>query len=106
MADVATTKLLETDKLIVWEMVLEPGESSGLHTHEHSYIIQVIEGSKLRATGANGEDYGGIDFKTDETYWVDVENGEVVVGDLRAPATHDATNIGDSRYRELLVEVK
>lgn len=106
MAEVATTKLLENDKVIVWEMVLEPGESSGLHTHEHSYIIQVIEGSMLRASGVDGEDYGGIDFKTDETYWVDVEDGEVIVGDLRAPATHDATNIGATRYRELLVEVK
>ena len=26
MADVATTKLLENDKIIVWELVLEPGE--------------------------------------------------------------------------------
>ena len=52
MADVATSKLLENDKVTVWEMVLEPGESTGVHTHEHSYIIQVLEGSTLEATDA------------------------------------------------------
>ena len=106
MADVATTKLLENDKVTVWEMVLEPGESTGIHTHEHSYIIQVLEGSTLEATDAEGSSAGELELKEGETYWVPVENGEVVLGELRAPATHNATNIGANRYREILVEVK
>ena len=106
MADVATKKLLENDKVTVWEMVLEPGESTGVHTHEHSYIIQVLEGSTLEATDADGNSAGTLEAKEGETYWVPVENGEVVVGDLRASATHNATNIGANRYREILVEVK
>lgn len=106
MADVATTKLLENEKVTVWEMVLEPGESTGVHTHEHSYIIQVLEGSTLEATDADGNSAGSVELNEGETYWVSVENGEVVLGDLRASATHDATNVGTNRYREILVEVK
>jgi quercetin dioxygenase-like cupin family protein len=106
MADVATTKLLENDKVTVWEMVLEPGESTGTHTHEYSYIIQVLEGSTLEATDAEGNAAGELELKEGETYWVPVENGEVVLGELRAPATHNAKNIGANRYREILVEVK
>ncbi len=106
MTEVATTKLLENDKVIVWEMVLEPGESTGVHTHEHGYVIQVIEGSTLRATGENGENPIDLNLATDETYWVDVKDGEVILGDARAPATHDAKNIGAGRYREILVEIK
>lgn len=106
MADVATKKLLENDKVTVWEMVLEPGESTGIHTHEHSYIIQVLEGSTLEATDADGVSAGELALNEGETYWVLVENGEVVLGDLRASATHDAKNIGSNRYREILVEVK
>lgn len=106
MADVATTKLLENDKVIVWEMLLEPGERTGVHTHEHGYIIQVIEGSTLRATDENDENPIDLDLATDETYWVDVKDGEVILGEARAPATHDAENIGTGRYREILVEIK
>jgi len=86
--------------------VLEPGESTGVHTHEHSYIIQVLEGSTLEATDADGNSAGSLDLKEGETYWVLVENGEVILGELRAPATHSAKNIGEKRYREILVEVK
>ena len=106
MADVATRKLLENEKVAVWEMVLEPGESTGVHTHEHSYIIQVLESSTLEATDAEGNSAGLLELNEGETYWVPVENGEVVLGDLRAPATHNAKNVGANRYREILVEVK
>ena len=58
------------------------------------------------ATDADGNSAGALEAKEGETYWVPVENGEVAVGDLRAPATHNATNIGANRYREILVEVK
>jgi len=34
MADIATTKIFENDKIAVWEMVLEPGESTGVQLGE------------------------------------------------------------------------
>ena len=47
MADIATKKILENDKIVVWEMTLEPGEATGVHIHTRSYMLYVIEGSKV-----------------------------------------------------------
>ena len=33
MSDVGTARLFENDRVIVWEMLLEPGESAGPHRH-------------------------------------------------------------------------
>ena len=106
MADIATTKLFENDRVIVWEMLLQPGENTGVHTHEHDYVIHVIEGSTLNATDAKGVSAGDFELETGSTAWVSVKGDEVIMGDIRAPATHDATNVGSNRYREILVELK
>lgn len=106
MADIATTKLMENDKVVVWEMLLEPGESTGMHTHEHSYIIQALEGAKLEATDENGENRSEFEIPADATYWVEVRDGVAILDGVSIPARHDAKNIGDTRYREILVEIK
>ena len=106
MGDVATTKLLENDRVIVWEFLLEPGESTDVHTHEHDYIIQVIEGSTLEATDADGGNPMPLEFKPNDTYWVEVRDGRIVAPGVDVSATHNAANTGNSRYREILVELK
>jgi hypothetical protein len=106
MGDVATTKLMENDRVIVWEFLLAPGERTDVHTHEHDYIIQVIEGSQLRALDANGNNPVDLDFKDGDTYWVEVRDGEIIAPGVRVSATHAAENIGDRTYREILVEIK
>lgn len=42
MSGVGTKKVFENDRVIVWEMTLEPGDSTGQHTHEHDYFFRVI----------------------------------------------------------------
>ncbi len=106
MADVATTKLFENERVAVWEMLLAPGESTGLHTHDREYFFHVLEGSTLRTSDGNGERVGDFEFKTGSTNWISIEGDEVVLGSTRAPATHDAKNLGSTRYREILVEFK
>lgn len=106
MAEVATTKLLENDKVIVWELVLEPGESTGVHTHEYDYIVHVIEGTTLRATDGNGENATDVVLNKDDTFYFSVKDGVAMAGDLETTVTHDAKNIGTGRYREIMVEMK
>ena len=106
MADVATSKLFENDRVIVWEMLLEPGESTGVHTHKNEYFFHVLEGSTLTTTDENGTPTGDFDFETGSTNWISIDGDEVVLGELRAPATHDAKNVGTNCYREILVELK
>ena len=105
MAEVANRKLLENDKVIVWELLLEPGESTGVHQHEHDYIVHVIEGATLRATDANGE-VADVPLNADDTFYFSIEDEIATSGDLQTTATHDAENIGPNRYREIMVEMK
>jgi beta-alanine degradation protein BauB len=106
VGDVATTKLLENDKVIVWELVLEPGESTGVHTHEHDYMVHVIEGATLRACDGDGENVKDVPLKDNDTFYFAVQDGAALGGELETTTTHDAKNMGPGRYREIMVEVK
>ena len=106
MADVATRKLLENDKVIVWELLLEPGESTGVHRHELDYIVHVVEGSTLRATDGDGGNATEVPLQADATYYFSVSDGIATAGDLQTTATHDAKNVGPGRYKEIMVEIK
>ena len=48
MAGVGTTKVFENDKIIVWEFVLAPGDTTPIHSHEHDYIFYVLDGAPLQ----------------------------------------------------------
>ena len=106
MAEVATRKLLENDTVIVWELVLAPGESTGVHRHELDYLVHVIEGSTLRATDGNGENATDVTLQADDTFHFRIEGDIATSGDLQTTAVHDAQNVGTGRYREIMVELK
>lgn len=106
MSEVATTRLFENDRVIVWEMVLAPGDSTGIHTHEHDYFFHVLSGSTLDTVDAQGKPLGEFEFSTGRTYYLSLLGDELVMADVRVPATHDARNVGADPYREILVELK
>ena len=106
MSEIATKKIFENDKIAVWEMVLEPGEGTGIHTHPHDYIFYVIEGSTSEITDKNGNFLSKLEMTAGDTMFIRLEGQELVAGNLRLPATHSARNVGTTRYREILVETK
>ena len=106
MAAVATTKLMENDKVIVWELTLEPGESTGVHTHELDYIVHVVEGATLRATDGDGGNQSDVPLSDNDTFYFAVKDGVASAGGLATTATHNAKNMGPGRYREIMVEIK
>ena len=106
MAGVGSKKVFENDKVIVWEMALEPGESTGIHTHEHEYFFQVVTGSTLETITSEGQSLGAFEFATGSTHYLTLEGDELVYGEARVPAKHEARNVGSSRYFEILVELK
>ncbi|MGE0669232.1 MAG: hypothetical protein AB7O49_21990 [Sphingomonadales bacterium] len=106
MGDVATRKLLENEKVVVWELVLEPGESTGVHRHELDYVVHVIEGSTLLATDGDGANPAEVTLRDGDTFCFSVADGIASSGGMRTTATHDARNIGSCRYREIMVEIK
>lgn len=109
MPSVGSRKIFENERIIVWDFVLEPGESTPVHTHEHDYFWHVLEGSKLETFDEEGNSIGAFDSKTGATFAFECVGSELVSTDdkgLRGPATHSARNAGSTRYREILVEMK
>lgn len=105
---VGTTKVFENDKIIVWEFVLEPGETTPVHTHRHDYIFYVLDGAPLEVFDAAGAPLGELDAHTGAVFALKVEGDDLVTldGKHRVPVTHSARNAGPTRYREILVESK
>ena len=100
--DIGTKVLFENDRIRVWEMRLDPGESSTLHTHEHDYVMIQIAGDKVCA-----------DFEPDSQ---DEFNG-AALGRLEGPV-HNGTvifahkggierahNNGREQFYEIVVEL-
>jgi hypothetical protein len=109
LGDVGSKKLFENDKVILWEFVLEPGERTPLHKHQHDYVWYVLEGTTLEVFDKDDKFLGSFEAPTGAIFPLRLEGDELVTTDdkgLRAPATHSARNGGATRYREILVETK
>ena len=97
LGKVANHVLYEDDDVRVWEMILQPGEHSDLHHHEHDYIL-VIDSGDLVA-GVPPKDSG-----------MDCFIGKVPAdgNTVRVPkgGTEWALNVGQKTYHEILIELK
>jgi quercetin dioxygenase-like cupin family protein len=92
MAEVGSKLIFENEKVKVWEFTLAPGETIESHRHDHDYFFYAIEGGTLEVTRASGVVQATLD--PGKVYYR--QKGD----------THAARNIGDSRYHEILVELK
>lgn len=97
MGGVGTALLFEDENVKIWEMVLEPGEHSDLHHHEHDYYLCIFSGDLVAGVPPKGspmEPFVGVVPPQGNT--VPVPRG----------GTEWALNVGKQTYREILVELK
>ena len=99
LGDVATRLLFENDRVRVWEMDLAPGERSATHRHDLDYVLVQLDGDRIAA-----------DFEPDSAgvHRGHVE-GTVELGKTRfigRGGVETAVNVGEKRYREILIELK
>jgi hypothetical protein len=90
-------------------MLLEPGQQTACHSHQHDYIFYVLEGSTLEVFDKNGVFLFAFDSNTGDAFAFTCREGELFSSDgkdLQVTATHSARNSGMTRYREILVETK
>lgn len=94
LGEVATRLLFSNELVNVWEMLLEPGQRSDRHRHDHPYLLCVLEGDSIDATqdGRPGRVH------------IPVQPGSVFF--VPPGATETAVNAGSTRFREILVELK
>ena len=100
---IGDTLLFENDRVRVWSLTLEPGEESAVHEHPLDYVMVCIEGDRIAGHATPGQDkpYGDmgrdiVDFPT--------HPGQTVF--LEAGVTETAVNTGETRYKNILVELK
>jgi hypothetical protein len=91
--NVGTRLLLENERVKVWEMQLDPGEESDLHTHTMDYVLCILEGTSIDADAPDRPPFHGT-----------VEPGQVIY--IRGGRSERAVNRSDVRFREIIVELK
>src|SRR5947208_2054679 len=100
LGDVATRLLLENDRVRIWEMDLAPGARSATHRHEVDYVLVQIEGDRIAAmpepdTGGAYTEYIEADVVPGKARYIGRGGIETAIN-----------NIGQRRYREILIELK
>ena len=93
VGDVATKLLFENERVKVWEMDLQPGESSDLHTHTMDYLLVILEGESIDADMPDGTSIH-LPVKPGQCIFVPKGN------------TETAINRSGTRYWEILTELK
>jgi len=99
LGNIGTTLLFENDRVRVWELALVPGAKSDIHRHDLDYLIVQLEGDRIAA--APELDSGG---KHTEYIEVQAEPGKVSY--MTRGGIETAINVGQRRYREILIELK
>lgn len=95
-ATVEPLLLLENDRIRAWSLTLEPGQSTAAHTHQLDEIVICLESGKLHITKPGPESEGEV---------VQPKFGAVFMPKVKG-VTHVLTNSGESRYRQVSIELK
>ena len=98
---VGSKLLFENERVRVWELRLEPGQTEALHEHKLDYVMIQIEGDKVAGEFEpdSGGPWGG------ETHVEgDVANGLVIFAGRGG--RERAHNIGTKPFYEIIVELK
>ena len=94
--DVGTRLLFENDRVRVWDLQLEPGESTGLHRHETDFLYVVVGDGELQTVFADGTSDPPRQMK----------DGEVRFREVEGESVHAAVNTGKTPWRNIVVELK
>jgi quercetin dioxygenase-like cupin family protein len=93
---VGTRLLFENDRLRVWDLRLPPGESTGLHRHGSDYLYVVIGDGTLQTAFADGSREAPRQLR----------DGDVRFREVAGESVHEAINVGDRPWRNIVVELK
>ena len=91
---IGTDLIFEDDRVRIWQIVLEPGQEAATHTHLLDYTTVTVEGATLERLNADGT----------------VDRSETQPGRVlrwyQSTRTHGLRNVGTTRFRNVIVEIK
>ena len=84
------------------------GETSVLHKHELNYAFYVLQGSSVEVRDESDKLLTTININAGETLSFNIDGDDLLdsTGTYRINRTHSAKNIGNSVFREILIEKK
>src|SRR5262245_18808986 len=99
LGPVATRLLFENERVRIWEMDLAPGERSATHRHDLDYVLVQIDGDRIAAMPE--PDTAGA-FRE----YIEAAVAPGIALYIGRGGIETAINVGERRYREILVELK
>ncbi|MCH8103656.1 MAG: hypothetical protein IIB28_10945 [Chloroflexi bacterium] len=94
LGEIATEVLFENDRVKIWNLIVEPGESSDWHLHGRDYVTVVVE-----SNGGLEAQYGdGTSNLSTNTV------GSFTYHDSHQ--IHRVVNNSNTRYKNVLIELK
>lgn len=100
---VGSKKLFENDRVVVWELRLQPGEKEAIHRHDRDYVMIQIGGDKV-AADFEPESQGTWAQFAGQRLEGDVANGNVLFAEKGG--VEAAVNTGTEEFYEIIVELK
>ncbi|HEX3655129.1 MAG TPA: hypothetical protein VHV55_04960 [Pirellulales bacterium] len=95
--EVGSKLLFENERVRVWDLTLAPGESTGVHAHHCDYFYVVIGDGELEALNADGSLLHRGPMEDGEVHYRGIDDD---------PAVHEAVNVGQKPWRNIVVELK
>jgi hypothetical protein len=93
---VGTRLLFENERVRVWDLALEPGESFAEHVHRLDYLYVVESGGLIRFADPGG--HRDVQFVDGQVAFREVGPAGKV--------DHRLTNVGTKRHRNFVIELK
>jgi hypothetical protein len=91
--------VFENERVRIWDVALEPGEKSALHTHLLDYVLVQIEGEEVK-TQPHPDTQGFYNRRM----IMETRPGDQVF--IEKGGTETAVNTGKTRWREIVIELK
>ena len=96
--NVGTRLMFENERVRVWDLALEPGESLATHIHRDDFLFVVLDGGDLKHVDPdNPENDRAVSYERDQVVFIEAGEGQV---------HNRLENVGKAPYRNLVIELK
>ena len=97
--NVGTRLLFENERVRVWDLALEPGESLEKHVHRDDFLFLVLNGGDLKHVDPeNSDNNRAVSYADDLVVFHEPDANGTVHNRL--------VNVGNALYRNIVVELK
>ncbi|MBW2418694.1 MAG: hypothetical protein JRH19_09115 [Deltaproteobacteria bacterium] len=91
--------IFENERVRIWDLALEPGGKSALHTHLLDYVLVQIEGEEVKT-----QPHPDTEGFYNRRMIMETRPGDTVF--IEKGGSETAVNTGKTRWREIAIELK